>query len=67
MVTPLFLIPKDFNISNPTLTSSNGLAESETLIVSPIPAHKSLPIPIEDCTVPYFNPPASVIPICRGY
>ena len=45
-----------------TRTSSSGSAESDTRIVSPIPAQSSEPIPIEDLTVPPISPPASVIP-----
>ena len=39
-------------MSKPTRTSSSGSAESETRIVSPMPAHSSEPMPIEDFTVP---------------
>jgi hypothetical protein len=34
--------------------------------VSPIPAHSSEPIPIDDLTVPPISPPASVIPRWSG-
>ena len=57
---------KALNISNPALTSSTGSADKETLIVSPIPCIKSLPIPIEDFILPVSSPPASVIPRCKG-
>ena len=54
--TPLFLNPKLFKISNPTLTSSSGSSESETLIVSPIPFINKFPIPIEDFIDPVLLP-----------
>ena len=53
-------------MSKPTLTSSTGSADKETLIVSPIPAHNKFPIPIEDFTEPILFPPASVTPRCNG-
>jgi hypothetical protein len=58
--------PSDFSMSKPTLTSSTGSADSETRIVSPIPAHSSMPMPIDDLTVPLRSPPASVMPRCSG-
>ena len=66
IVTPLFLIPRDFRIWKPALTSSTGSADNDTLMVSPIPDHRSFPKPIEDWIVPYCKLPASVIPIWRG-
>ena len=48
------------------LTSSTGSAESETRMVSPMPAHSSVPMPIDDLTVPVRRPPASVTPRCSG-
>ena len=50
--TPLCFKFKLFRISNPALTSSTGSEERETLIVSPMPSIRSIPIPIEDLTVP---------------
>ncbi len=46
MLTPRWRRPSDFRISKPTLTSSTGSAESETRMVSPIPAQSRLPRPI---------------------
>ena len=51
-VTPRWRRPSDFSMSKPTLTSSTGSADSETRIVSPMPAHSSMPMPIDDLTVP---------------
>ena len=51
-MTPRRRRPSDFSMSKPTLTSSTGSADSDTRIVSPIPAHSSMPSPIEDLTVP---------------
>jgi hypothetical protein len=34
--------------------------------VSPMPAHSSEPMPIDDFTVPVRVPPASVTPTCSG-
>ena len=62
ILTPLCLKFRDLSILNPTLISSTGSADSETLIVSPIPAQSKDPIPIEDLIVPGIIPPASVIP-----
>jgi hypothetical protein len=45
--TPRVRRPSAFRISNPTRTSSSGSADSETRIVSPIPAHSRLPMPID--------------------
>ena len=56
----------DFRRSKPTRISSSGSAESETLIVSPIPDHSSMPMPIDDFTVPEIMPPASVMPRWSG-
>ena len=50
--TPLFLRFKDFKISLPTLISSTGSSESETLMVSPIPSNSKLPKPIYDLILP---------------
>ena len=66
IVNPDFLIPKAFKISIPTFTSFTGLSDKETLIVSPIPSLRRLPIPIDDFTVPVIRLPASVIPKCKG-
>ena len=52
MLTPRWRRPSDFSMSKPTLISSTGSAESETRIVSPMPAHSSEPMPIDDLTVP---------------
>jgi len=35
-------------------------------MVSPMPAHSRLPMPIADLTVPPISPPASVMPRCSG-
>ena len=66
IVNPDFLIPRAFNISIPTFTSLIGFSDNDTLIVSPIPSFRRLPIPIEDFTVPCIRLPASVIPKCKG-
>ena len=50
--TPLFLKFKDFKISFPTLISSIGSSESDTLTVSPIPSSSKLPNPIEVLMLP---------------
>ena len=47
-------------------TSSTGSEASEILSVSPIPSINKDPRPIADLTVPDRNPPASVIPRCKG-
>ena len=44
--TPRVRRPSAFRISKPTRTSSSGSAESETRMVSPIPAHSRLPMPM---------------------
>jgi len=44
-IGPFSLNPSDFKISKPTLTSSVTLPVKETLIVSPIPWARRLPIP----------------------
>ena len=61
--TPLWRKFNDFKISLPTLTSSTGSSDNETLIVSPIPSSNKAPKPIEDLIVPGRKLPASVIPI----
>ena len=66
ILTPLCLRFKLFKISKPTLISSSGSSASDTLIVSPIPFKRSLPIPIEDLIEPKRLLPASVIPRCKG-
>ena len=66
MFTPRWRRLSDFRISKPTRTSSTGSAESETRIVSPMPLHRSMPMPIDDFTVPEIMPPASVMPRCSG-
>ena len=66
IVNPDFLIPKAFKISMPTLTSFIGSSDKDTLIVSPIPSLRRLPIPMDDFTVPVIRLPASVIPKCKG-
>ena len=63
---PDFLIPRAFNISIPTFISLTGFSDNDTLIVSPMPSFRRLPIPMEDFTVPPIRLPASVIPKCRG-
>ena len=64
--TPLFLRFKDFKISFPTLISSTGSSDRDTLIVSPIPSNSNVPSPIEDLILPGMKLPASVIPKCSG-
>ena len=66
MLTPRWRRPSDFRMSKPTLTSSTGSADSETRMVSPMPAHSRLPMPMADLTVPDVSPPASVTPRCSG-
>ena len=63
---PSYNKPKDFKISLPILTSSTGFFVSETLIVSPIPMLKRVPMPMEDFTQHLKNGPASVTPKCKG-
>ena len=53
-------------MSKPTFTSSTGSAARLTRMVSPIPAHKSEPMPIVLFTVPDRVAPASVTPRCSG-
>ena len=53
--TPLFRKFNDFNISLPTLTSSTGSSDKDTLIVSPIPSNNNAPKPIDDLIVPGKN------------
>ena len=53
-------------ISKPTLISSSGSSESDTLIVSPIPLRSNFPIPIDDLTEPKRLLPASVMPTWKG-
>ena len=62
ILTPLFLRPRDFNISFPIFTSFIGSSDKEILIVSPIPSSRRDPIPIDDFILPEIKPPASVIP-----
>ncbi len=50
--TPRWRMPSDFRMSQPTSTSSSGSADSDTRIVSPMPAQSRLPRPIDDFTVP---------------
>ena len=50
----------------PTFTSSTGGAESDTLIVSPIPSASRAPNATADLTVPWKVGPASVTPRCSG-
>ena len=64
--TPLFRKLSDLSISFPTLISSTGSSDKETLIVSPIPLRRSDPKPIEDFILPGKKVPASVIPRCSG-
>ena len=66
ILTPLFLKLSDLRISFPTFTSSTGLSERETLIVSPIPSNNNVPKPIDDLIVPGKYDPASVTPTCKG-
>ena len=66
MFTPRWRRFSDFRMSKPTRTSSTGSADSETRMVSPMPPHSSMPMPMEDLTVPLIMPPASVMPTCRG-
>ena len=46
--------------------SSIGSSVRDTLIVSPIPSFKRVPIPIADLTAPLRKVPASVTPRWRG-
>ena len=62
ILTPLSLKFNDFKISFPTLISSTGSSDRETLIVSPIPSNNRFPKPIEDFMLPGIKLPASVIP-----
>ena len=52
ILTPLLLILRLFNMSQPTFISSTGSEANEILIVSPIPSYRSMPTPIDDLTVP---------------
>ncbi len=65
--TPRWRMPIDFRMSQPTWTSSSGSADSDTRMVSPIPAQSRLPSPIALFTVPARLPPASVMPMCSGW
>ena len=53
-------------MSLPAITSSRGSEVRETLIVSPIPSARRVPIPMADLTMPFLGLPASVTPKCRG-
>ena len=66
MLTPRWRRPSDFRMSKPAFTSSTGSAASETRMVSPMPAHSSEPMPIDDLMVPERRAPASVMPTCSG-
>ena len=66
MFTPRWRRLSDFRMSKPTRTSSTGSADSDTRMVSPMPLHSSMPMPMEDLTVPEIMPPASVMPTCSG-
>ena len=59
---PSFRLPVAFNISLPTLISSTGSPVSDTLIVSPIPSLRRVPMPMLDFIVPLHTVPASVTP-----
>jgi hypothetical protein len=50
----------------PTLTSSTGSSVRETLIVSPMPSARRVPIPTADFTPPAGSGPASVTPRWSG-
>ena len=60
------LLPIAFKISFAAYISFTGSSVSETLIVSPMPSHRSEPIPIDDFIRPILSVPASVTPRCRG-
>ena len=57
---------QSFNISFATFISFIGSAESDTLIVSPIPSLNKTPNPILELTVPLNSVPACVTPKCSG-
>ena len=57
MLTPRVRRLSDLRMSKPTLISSTGSAESETRMVSPMPAQSSEPMPMADFTVPDRKPP----------
>ena len=65
-IVPFLYKSNDFKSSFPALISSTGLAVKETLNVSPIPSHKSEPMPIEDLIIPMRSVPDSVTPRWRG-
>jgi len=58
MFTPRWRSPSDFSRSKPTLISSTGSAARLTRMVSPMPAHSRLPMPIDDFTVPVRSAPS---------
>src|SRR5882724_7682830 len=58
ILTPRWRRFSDLRMSKPTRTSSTGSALSETRMVSPMPLHSSMPMPMEDLTVPEIMPPA---------
>ena len=59
--------PQALKMDRPASISFTGESVKETRMVSPIPSHKSVPMPIADFKVPELPLPASVTPIWRGY
>ena len=55
-----------FTNSLATGDSNSGSSVKDTLIVSPIPSSRSVPIPIADLILPSSPSPASVTPKWRG-
>ena len=66
MLTPVLRRPAALRISFAVKTSCTGSAVSDTRIVSPMPWHKSAPMPMADLMVPMRSVPVSVTPTCRG-
>ena len=58
--------PMNSRSFEPTLTSSTGGADSETLMVSPTPSARRAPNAAADLIVPWKAGPASVTPRCSG-
>ena len=65
--TPPERSPAALSIATPAATSRTGSAVKETRIVSPMPSHRSVPMPTADCIVPFHSVPVSVTPRCSGY
>ena len=55
-------MPKALRIFLAAITSSSGSDVSDTRIVSPIPSLRSVPMAIDDLTIPTDGEPASVSP-----